>query len=332
MQMYMSILVISLIGLVLPQAASQLNDCLSVELLGRMGNLMFEYASLVGVCTARGLNYTKCAHISNAGWNTWDLPVQEFIHVFSLPIVSSASCNTVNRKTYREKSYVYDPTLLQLQYGTTIQGYLQSHKYFHPHAEKALRSIYTVPEVPAHRAENFINNIRSHVPAGMKLIGVHVRLGDKINNQQNVNFYNQWSLSEAYYMKAIKLLTLRHPQFALIFFSGGGENNDGLNKDRHWTKQHFSGLSNYTFFDHSDDHFVSFKALGLCDAIVVGHSSFSWWSAYLSDTMEIIAPYHLFSKTAEQTEAYSIEDYYLPWWSLLSEDPSEDRIVGPNLL
>jgi hypothetical protein len=192
--------------------------------------------------------------------------------------------------------------------------------------------LFTLPEFPSHRAENFIMNIRSHLSADTTIIGVHVRLGDKINNKQNVNFYDQWALSEAYYRKAIQLLTARHKKHALIFFSGGGETKDGLTSDRHWTKDHFGNLSDHTFFDHNDDHFVSWKALSLCDAIVVGHSSFSWWAAYLSSSMEIVAPYHLFSPAAEVSEGYSVEDYYLRWWSLLSQNPAEDRVVGPNLL
>lgn len=313
-------------------AVTPAEDCLTVELLGRMGNLMFEYASLVGICTARGLNYTTCAHISNANWNTWDLPIKEFIQTFNLPLVSASTCNIVRRRDYREKSYVYDPHMLKIDYGTTIHGWLQSHKYFHPHAEKTLRQLYQLPEFPRHKAENFITNIRNHLPSGCKLIGVHVRLGDKINNKQNANFYDQWSLSGAYYQKAIRLLTARHKSHALVFFSGGAENKDGLSSDRHWTKQQYGGISNHTFFDHSDDHFVSWHALSLCDAIVVGHSSFSWWAAYLSGTLEVVAPYHMFSASAEKTEGYAADDYYLPWWSLLSADPAEDRVIGPNLV
>lgn len=305
------------------------NDCLTVELLGRMGNLMFEYASLVGICVARQHDHKMCAHISNANWNTWDLPIKEFIQTFNLPLVSAKTCH-ITRNKYREKSYVYDPHVTNIQFGTTIQGWLQSWKYFHPHAEKVLRELYTVPEVPAHHAENYILNIRNHIPHDYKVLGVHIRLGDKINNKQNKNFYDQWSLSEDYYKKAIALLTARHKKYALVFFSGGGENADNLNSDRRWTKQHFSGLSNYTFFDHSEDHFVAFKALTLCDAIVVAHSSFSWWAAYQSETLEIVAPYHMFSPSAEKTEGYSMEDYYLPWWSVISQNSSEDRIIGYN--
>lgn len=307
-------------------------DCLTVELNGRMGNLMFEHASVVGICVARKLDYKTCAHLSNTGWNTWDLPIKDFISVFNLPVESTKTCQIVRRRDYREKSFTYDPHFQKLEFGTTIHGWLQSWKYFHPHAEQIIRKLYTVPEFQAHTAENYMLNIRNHIPHDHKIIGVHVRLGDKLNNPQNENFYDKWSLSENYYRKAITLLTRRHKKHALVFFSGGGETKDHLSRDRHWTKEKFGNLSNYTFFDHSDDHFVAFKALSLCDSIVVAHSTFSWWAAYLSETLEIVAPYHLFSPTAEVTEGYSADDFYPPWWSLISQNSTEDRIVGPNPL
>lgn len=297
-----------------------------------MGNLMFQHASIIGICIARKLNYKTCAHLSNAGWNTWDLPIKEFIQTFHLPLESAATCKIGRGKTYREKSFVYDPHFMNLPFGTTVQGWLQSWRYFHPHAEKTIRELYVVPEVPSHTAENFMLNLRKRIPHNYKVIGVHVRLGDKLNNPQNQKFYDQWALSEEYYFKAIRLLTARHPRSALVFFSGGGENKDQLVRDRHWTREKFGNLSSHTFFDHSDDHFVAFKALSLCDSIVVAHSTFSWWAAYLSDTLEIVAPYHLFSPAAELTEGYRMEDFYPPWWSVVSRNSSEDRVVGHNPL
>ena len=307
-------------------------ECLTSELTGRMGNLMFQHASIMGICTARGLDYKSCAHITNSGWNTWDLPIKEFIQSFNLPLESAATCQIARKRYYREKSFVYDPNILSVQFGTTIQGWLQSWKYFHPHAQKTIKSLYTVSGFQAHKAENFIMNIRKHIPHDFKIIGVHVRVGDKLNNTQNAHFYDQWALSEDYYSKAIALLTARHPRSALVIFSGGGESKDSLTKDRHWAKSKFGGLSNHTYFDHSEDHFIAFKALTLCDSIVVAHSTFSWWAAYLSNTLEIVAPYHIFSAAAEITEGYKMEDYFPPWWSVISKNSSEDRIIGYNPL
>lgn len=314
-------------------AMGEIDDgCLTSELNGRMGNLMFQHASIIGICTARGLDYKKCAYLSNSGWNTWDLPIKEFIQTFHLPQDNAATCKIGRGMFYREKSFEYDPHFMEVPLGTTVRGWMQSWRYFHPHAEKIIRQLYTVPEAPSRTAAAFISNIRRLVPHNYKLIGVHVRLGDKLGNPQNAHFYDQWALSEDYYRKAVRLLTARHPHSALVFFSGGGENKNAMNRDREWTRARFGSISNNTFFDHSEDHFVALKALSMCDSIVVAHSTFSWWAGYLSDTLEVVAPYHLFSAAAGEKEGYRMEDYYPPWWSVISNNTAEDRVVGFNPL
>ena len=91
-------------------------------------------------------------------------------------------------------------------------------------------------------------------------------------------------------------------------------------------------MSASVYFDESEDHFVSLKAIGLCDAVVVAHSTFSWWAAYLADTLEVVAPYHYFTSHLEVEKKYVMEDFLLPWWTVLSSNSSEDRIVGWNPL
>jgi hypothetical protein len=176
----------------------------------------------------------------------------------------------------------------------------------------------------------FIQHIRTELPVGSKLIAVHVRVGDKVHDPKFHSRYDQWSLSESYYRKAITLLHARHPTAALVFFSGGGETKEELRRDRQWTKDRFGNMSASVYFDESEDHFVSLKAIGLCDAIVIAHSTFSWWAAYLSDTLEVVAPYHYFTPQLEVEKKFAMEDFMLPWWTVLSSNSSEDRIVGWN--
>jgi hypothetical protein len=299
---------------------------------------MFEYASLVGICIYRGLDPDSCAHMTNIGSNSPDLPVTEFINVFQLSLNSSRTCQIVSKRYIYEKTSSFDKDIMQVSSGSMIIGYLQSWRYFHPHGENVVRKMFDLPQQVTTKAESLLISVRNKLPPDFKVIGVHIRRGDKVNNNQNVNFYDQWALSEDYYQKAVQLLTRRHPRCALLFFTGGGTSPDVLHNDRVWVKQHFDNMTTGTsassstkvFFDHSEDHFVSFKALSLCDAIVVAHSSFSWWSAYLStSTMEVVAPYQLFSDRKAK-EAYVAEDYYLPWWSLIAQNSSEDRIIGHN--
>lgn len=56
--------------------------------------------------------------------------------------------------------------------------------------------------------------------------------------------------------------------------------------------------SHHVFYESSGDEFTALRSLMRCDVIVVAHSSFSWWAAYLSDTMEVIAPKDLYPRNS----------------------------------
>ena len=78
-------------------------------------------------------------------------------------------------------------------------------------------------------------------------------------------------------------------------------------------------------FEKSGDHHIAMRALSLCDGLIIGQSSFGWWAAYLSNSSEVVAPRNIHSQNGPRVE---LEDYFLPWWTLLSSNAAEDRIAG----
>ena len=161
----------------------------------------------------------------------------------------------------------------------------------------------------------------------VKLVGVHVRLGDKQDN----NLYGQWALSVDYYQKAIGIIEKRYSstkyQLAYIFFTGGAVDKNDMQKDTNWTKSNLAEKVKYSFFEPANfDGWTAMYTLAQCDIIIAGQSTFSWWSAYLSNTREVFAPGDYFEPN--QKIRFEREDYFLPWWSLLYENPTQDRIYG----
>jgi hypothetical protein len=101
-----------------------------------------------------------------------------------------------------------------------LLGYFQSWKYFHPHAEFIVRRAFVFNSNIENSSNAFIGGIRKKCRSKdyCKLIGVQVRVGDKLNN----NFYDQWSLRELYFRKAMSLFAKKFPHFELhfVFFVG----------------------------------------------------------------------------------------------------------------
>ena len=121
-----------------------------------------------------------------------------------------------------------------------------------------------------------------------------------------------------------------------------------MQRDREWTREHLIGNSSdssvkeaggdssvsvnvgnssliHYHFEKSGDHLKAMRSLSLCDGLVIGQSTFGWWAAYISNSSDVIAPKNMF---AEKGPRFLVDDYFLPWWTLLSSVPEEDRIVG----
>lgn len=304
-------------------------ECFAVELAGRMGNLMFEYASLVGLCVARRQDYRSCAYVSNlfnaSAFSERQIP--EFVREFN---ISQGACQLNPASVVQEASY--RKKLHRIPSSSLVAGWFHTWKYFHPRAAHVVRRIYTVSHGPSLEAEAFIMSIRRQQPPDYKLIAVHVRVGDKINVPGMEKRYDQWSLSGQYYKRAVTLMQLRHPRSALVVFSGGGETPEALAADRKWARDLLGNLTEHMYFDQSHNPFTAMRAIGLCDAIVVAQSTFSWWAAYLSNTLEVVVPYHWLRAEREVGKSPTITTLHLPWWSVLSQNQSEERIVGWNPL
>ena len=78
-------------------------------------------------------------------------------------------------------------------------------------------------------------------------------------------------------------------------------------------------------FEKSGDQNKAMRSLSLCDALIIGQSSFGWWAAYISNRSEVVAPRSMFN---EKGPRFEVDDYFLPWWTLLSSNPDLDRIIG----
>lgn len=228
-----------------------------------------------------------------------------------------------------KNAFFFDPALLNVSSGTTLNGYLQSYKYFHPHAMGAIKALYTIPPWAERSATAFIESVRKELANGngsrvWRLVGVNVRLGDKRAN----NFYNSWALSEHYYFKTLSLVRSLNPsdQIAYIFFTGGATAAKDIIRDRQWTVDKLALNLTNVFNEESGQHLVSLKSIRLCDIIITAHSTLSWWAAYLSTIVKphnVFAPLHLFPRHATKFVA---EDFYLPGWQLLSDNFTEDPV------
>lgn len=318
---------------ILLSGLQEARGCYTIDFNGRLGNLMFQYGAVIGLCAKQNMSLSSCAYIKNPEF--WDsgCPVRTLVHTFNLfksPINGCILTSTYTEHGGHTNDIKFDPNVLLQPLGTALVGYYQGWQYF-DHARPLIKQTYTFPAAVQHEASRFIYSVRENCPnLNCKVVGVHIRLGDKLH----MNWYNSWALSSAYYLKAMNIVMHRHSSSNLmfVFFVGGSETNNDVHEHEPWVISHIAKPLNLSsdqmFIEKSNDHLIALQSLMICDIIITASSSFSWWGAYLSDSMEIYAPRNLFEKGSANEMHVEVEDYYPPFWTWLSEDPHEDRIIG----
>ena len=117
--------------------------CFSAGFDGRLGNLMFEYAAVVGICVFHHFPIEQCISIKSEYLTSTHLhlPFVLFKDTFNLQytVAESSSCH-INSDSYPVGT-AYDPKVLSQPSKTFFAGYMQSWKYFTPHAVNKVQQL-----------------------------------------------------------------------------------------------------------------------------------------------------------------------------------------------
>ena len=256
--------------------------------LGRLGNQMFQYASLKGIAANRG--FDCCIPDENvfgvSDPNVKNCPTN--IHnTFNLQTFVRLS----NNRIIQESGYHFDEELFNTcDDNVDLYGYFQSEKYF-KHIEKDIRSEFSFKDELVKDFKNFIEQLS---PDG-EVISLHVRRGDYLNLQ---SFHPTPPLE--YYEAALKKL----PDAPVIIFSDDADwclNQELFDSDRFLVSQ-----------DMSPDYDMCL--MSLCKYHIIANSSFSWWGAWLANSKKVIAPKVWFGPSLPH---HDTSDLYCEGWETI---------------
>jgi len=295
----------------------------------RIGNLMFQYAALVGICARKGFSVDDCGVYFNqkapANQNNNLLPIKEFQQEFSLTSARECPFQGAHIVEKVSGSNMFDASLFNATAGSVFNGFWQSWKYFHPHASEIVKERFRFQPHHNQGASTFIDDIQKKIQqqgfaSDYHLVGMHIRRGDKVGNA----FYNQWAISASFYMQAVEAMRRRvGDKLAILVMTGGAPDAKGNAEDVAWVQKNIvaplSSSGNTLVFTPPPDmhHLTAMRVLSLCPNMILGASSFSWWAAYLApNATTIIAP----NKQTSDEKLFIVEDYYLPEWILIEED------------
>lgn len=272
-----------------------------VNILGGLGNQMFEYAMYLALKDAHPQEEIKVCTRSYNGYGLHNgLEIQRIFRV-ELPEASLGELTKVaypffsyntwrimrhwlpNRKTMTIGAFgiPFDFNEVTHEGDYYYDGYWQNEKNF-KHIRNSILETYTFPEFTDDNNKQLANHLRS-----VNAVSCHIRRGDYLKEPA------MCVCTPEYYKAAFnKMNELANPELYVI-----------VSDDIPWCKENLHGLIGkraVLFMDWNRGHqaFRDMQIMSLCKHNIIANSSFSWWGAWLNKNEQkiVIAP-EAFSKS-----------------------------------
>ncbi len=272
-----------------------------VQLLGGMGNQMFQYAAgrrlaiknndELKLDTSILLDWKPGRHLVNRGFDLDIFNIQPAIagkkeiadyntQLMSKPgkVYFHLKRKLGIEKAYKEKNFSFDRKVLTLTGDQYLAGLWQSYKYFED-IEGIIREDFKLKVPISKNSEDLLEQIRQS-----NAVCINIRRTDYVSVKQTADVMGFIGID--YYKDAIHVLTAKTENASIFVFSD----------DIEWCKTHltFDSLP-VTFVDHSHaGHKFSdyFHLMQACKHFIIPNSTFGWWAAWLCMSTDkiVIAP------------------------------------------
>ena len=271
----------------------------------RLGNLMFNYASLIGI-----------AH----RYNATPLISENFPLLDMFPLTAAQSSNVDNSlgmyrnyEEYGKRACGYDiqtehfaPPVLN----TKLHGYYQSWKYFKS-SNDVIRKEFVFKHDIYQTALQFHASLNT-AAHGATRVAIHVRRGDVLDPDKSNYGYTTPDVS--YYIKAMRIFTETFTSVIFVICSD----------DIEWARDNIQ--SNNVYYSTSMTPAVDLAIIALCDHVIMSVGSYGWWGAFLANGITIY--YDNWPRPVSMLE-YMVtkKDYFLPDWIGVYEKTNIDEVI-----
>lgn len=275
---------------------------LIVNIIGGLGNQMFQYAAARALALEKG---TSCS-LDVSDFANYKLHQGfELQRVFgcSLPSASSAevwailgwqSSPLMRRllakpamSAFRRRGLVIEPHfnywqgLKEVPEDSYLIGYWQSERYFRDVAQ-TIRDDFTFRNPMSALNAGLAEQIRQ-----VNAVSLHVRRGDYVKNPKTTATHGLCSLE--YYRSAIRHVAERVERPNFFVFSD----------DAPWVRENLATNHPCVYVDHNQgaQSYNDMRLMSMCKHHIIANSSFSWWGAWLnpSDAKIVVAPKQWFA-------------------------------------
>jgi len=268
-----------------------------VEIIGGLGNQMFQYAAAQAVAISRGVElkldvssfqnykyhhgfelkrvFNVAGEIANPAEIRSILGWQNNRYARYLTSKSFFSILRSRRKVV-EPSFSYWPKIELVPDNSYLTGYWQSEKYFKRIASKIRNEFTFRQQILGGNLELF--NLISEVNS----VSLHIRRGDYVTNQNAASIHGVCSIE--YYLQAVEYIVnhIENPYFFIF------------SDDIEWAQSSLSINYPHKFVNenYGVESYNDMRLMSLCKHNIIANSSFSWWGGWLNNNKEkiVIAP------------------------------------------
>tara|TARA_Y100000287_G_scaffold3875_1_gene3270 strand:+ start:453 stop:1313 length:861 start_codon:yes stop_codon:yes gene_type:complete len=245
---------------------------------GRLGNQMFQYASLRGIANYNNYNWMippeDCNHRDNYG----------LFETFEMVHCKPENLGFNDGMTINEKTHAFDESLFYCTDGVNIDAYMQTENYF-IHIADQIREDFTFRKDYLEPCTSFIDSL------DQRPIFLHIRQSDNIGREEYhpilpLSFFEEalsfWSEDTPCFVFTDDIDWCKEQSFfkqdRFLFNEDNGrypyQNRDG------------TGQLQNTLLPQ-----VDLCLMSLCSGAIIANSSFSWWGAWLQNGRgNVIAP------------------------------------------
>ena len=246
---------------------------------GRLGNQMFQYASMRGIAAARQYD--------------WVVPPEDYDHTANYALFETFNMSTVKPKNIgfvggqviQENDHCFSQDFFdECPDNSTLEGFFQTEKYF-KNVEDDIRADFTFKNDYLKPCKEYIDSIETPP------IFLHIRQADNIGREE---FHPILPIS--YFEDALKNWSDDVPCFVFTDDIDWCKSQKFFQQDRFLFNDNVERYD-YTCMDglgnmqHSLLPQVDLCLMSLCSGGIVANSSFSWWGAWLqNDRGKVVAP------------------------------------------
>ncbi len=269
---------------------------------GHLGNILFQYASLVGIATYNKRNGAFV--IRNDFLSLFPHSVDPFLGCsFTVPqstnVTKKLMSNLKKVHEYKVGRYGRDVMINLPEKDILIVGHFQSYKYF-DHERREIKRRLTLNSEIITKSKSLFNNLTRGIDkSATTFIGVHIRRGDMATKFQE---HNGWRLpDQRYFTEAIAYYRAKYGNIHLIVASNGVE----------WCKENLN-LGNASF-SVGNRREVDLALISGCEHVIITVGTFSWWIGYLSDG-DVIYYKDFIKNNSRVDRSFSTVDFFPPHW------------------